>query len=357
MLLNESIISEILLKSDFKNYGFVGLSRPLSMDFYKQWLSLGYQGDMTYLERHVAQKEDPQKLLPQAHSAIVVTPSYFEPARYDSENPTGARQLRMARYSQGTDYHLWFKGKLKQIALELKKNFREHEFLPLVDTSPVLEREYAMRAGLGWIGKNCCVINEKRGSFFFIGEIYTTLELSESADQAADRCGTCRRCIEACPTQALVSERLLDATQCISYLTIESKSAPPETLRQSIGDWFFGCDICQDVCPWNLKLTGGLKGHEDSINKLAKPNEDSLQRRKLIEELRQILESSNRNVLRLFKGTSLLRAGPTGLKRNALVVIANKNLTELQTTVGLFLAHPKLGELAQWTLNQLNSHS
>jgi epoxyqueuosine reductase len=277
-----------------------------------------------------------------ARSALVVVQNYLP-----HPQPLGTFPFvnpRTARYARGGDYHSWFKSKLSDIARELQDNFPHETFLALTDSAPVLERDLAARAGLGWVGKNGCVLHPKRGSFFFIGEIYTTMAQDGAHPPLIpDFCGKCTRCIDACPTQALVAPRVLDARKCISYWTIEAKSSAPPGLREKFGDLFFGCDICQEVCPWNGKIWGDRGRTEPANSRVG-----------LIEDLRLILESSNKNLERQTRGTALQRAGGKGLKRNALVVIGNLILEELRPTVEKISLEETYAELAGWCLNKLN---
>ncbi len=331
-----------LLRWTFDHYGFshwghTALTTPLSLDIYKNWLDKNYHGDMKYLQDHIPQKEHPQLLLPRAQSALVMTIPYGL-----SVNTLPTPHLKIASYAQGMDYHLWLKNRVTQVCRDLKSLFPEHEFVAFTDSSPVLERDLAFRAGLGWIGKNTCLIDRKEGSLFFLAEIYTTLPATQDTPRVSpDHCGTCRRCIEACPTEALEDDKTLNATKCISYWTIESRGIPPTALRENFAGWFFGCDICQTVCPWNIKL-------RDFTH--TAPSQDDLAR-----DLEIILSHSNNKLLQLFHGTPLVRAGGRGLKRNALIVIANLRLHTLEPLVTPYIDDPKLGELAQWTLQCLKS--
>jgi epoxyqueuosine reductase len=341
-------ISSILEARQIDHWGLAAIENPLSLTFYKTWLAAGYHGEMAYLEDHLRQKENPDILLPQVRSAIVVAFSYFEHPRPLKEN--SLRGLRVARYAQGEDYHIWLKAELDAIILKLKEAFPSEEFLAATDSRPVLERDLAFRAGLGWFGKNTCLIDQKRGSFFLLGEILSTLTLPGETQTATalhpDRCGTCTRCIDACPTQAILEPKKLDARKCISYLTIESKNTPPVELRAKMGDHFFGCDICQTVCPWNEKAIGPavepLQSHR------LEPT------RALVDELTFILTTSNKKLERHFANSPLSRARGFGLKRNAIVVAANQNLTELQPHINALIQDPRLGELAKWALSEMS---
>nr|BFD62854.1 tRNA epoxyqueuosine(34) reductase QueG [Bdellovibrio sp. HM001] len=343
----KSLIDGTLAELGFSHFGLTPLSRPLSFEFYKEWLQEGLHGDMTYLAEHAPIKENPQSKWPRAQSALVFAMSYFPHPEKKAEFPL--KQARVSLYAQGMDYHFWFKDRMRQLCAKLQDQFPEEEFLAFTDSSPVLERDLAKRAGLGWVGKNTCLIHPKKGSLFFIGEIYTSLKLQTEIEPLPDFCGTCTRCLDICPTGALLEPRKMDARKCISYLTIESRQVPPEDLREAIGDWFFGCDLCQTVCPWNQKVFKGQLSIEKSLP--LSHSEEHL----LIEDLRYILSASGKKIGKDFLGTPLARAGSFGLKRNALLVCANRGLKELRPEVEALLKHEKLGELAQWTLSRISN--
>ena len=329
-------IENLLQSHDLDHFGFCQLTTPLSLNFYKAWLEKGYHGDMAYLKNHLPKKENPQALLPQAQSAIVFTIPYYP--KTSSQFPL--KSLKVARYANQEDYHFWLQKKINTLCSELKQIFPDQDFLGFTDSSPVLERDLAHKAGLGWFGKNTCLIDRKKGSLFFIAEIYTSLNLQSDIKPTPDHCGTCTKCIDACPTDALLDDKTLDATKCISYWTIESKQVPPEKLRENFKDWFFGCDICQEVCPWNTKI-------HDLKQSQPKPED-------IAQELKWILTSSNKKLMKTFHGTPLSRAGGRGLKRNALIVAANLNLVSLKDTVEGYAQHEQLGSLALWALEKLH---
>lgn len=300
---------------------------------------------MNYLKEHAPIKENPQSKWPEAKSCLVFAMPYYPHPEPQKSPPLQAS--RMSMYSKGMDYHFWFRGRMQELCLELKELFPNEEFLAFTDSSPLLERDLAKRAGLGWYGKNTCIIHPKKGSLFFLGEIITSLSFESELAPLPDFCGNCTRCLDICPTQALIAPQKMDASRCISYLTIESRSVPSLELREKIGDWFFGCDLCQTTCPWNQKI---FKNQLSTrlIEVLPADTE-----RKLTEEMRYILESSGKRLSKDFSGTPLARAGSFGLKRNALIVIANRKLHGLEDSIVPLLEHEKLGELAQWTLDQL----
>ena len=324
----------------FSHWGWTPLSNPPTIEFYKEWLKLGWHGEMDYLEKHLPQKENPQKHFPDIKSALVVAQPYLPHPRPQ----TVFQSAKVALYAQGEDYHFWFKDKLKKMSDKLQLENPGEQFVVFTDSAPVLERDLAQRAGLGWVGKNTCLIDKKFGSLFLIGEIYSTIDAKSEIKISPDHCGTCNRCIEACPTGAIESERRLNATKCISYWTIEARTVPPESLRDKMQDWLFGCDICQTVCPWNEKA---FKTTPEVLK------DSPIDRDKLTIDLKTILNLSGKKLEKLIWGTPLQRAGPFGLRKNALIIIANQNLTELKSDVEKWIADPKLSELAQWALRKL----
>lgn len=231
----------------FDLVGIAPADRSKYADYYRNWLAAGQAGEMQYLHKRFDERTDVKTYFPGAQSVICVGMNYHVPL--DESDRSGAR---VARYALGEDYHELIKSKLHQLADWLRQRVPEAQTRAAVDTAPVMEKELSARAGVGWMGKNTCIINEDIGSWIFLGEVITTIQLPFD-DPAIDRCGTCTRCIEACPTHAITAPYQLDASKCISYLTIEHRSdiAPP--LQAEIGNWLYGCDICQDVCPWNSK--------------------------------------------------------------------------------------------------------
>lgn len=332
----------------FSHFGLAELEKPLSFAHYQSWLDHEYHGDMEYLQKQALQKENPKLGWAWAHSALVFAAPYLP----HPEGPAFFKAARVALYAQGADYHFWFKKKLTEITTTLQTQFPDETFLALTDSAPLMERDLAYRAGLGWIGMNTCLIHPKKGSLFLIGEILTSLKASESFAPLPDFCGTCQRCIEHCPTQAISADRVLDARKCISYWTIESRKIPPEELRPQFGDWLFGCDLCQTICPWNQKI---IRKNDAAFKQALQPT--LLQAQTLEKELHWILESSGKQIEKSLKGSPLLRAGPFGLKRNALIVIANRQIRELRHMVEKYLPHDRLGPLAQWTIQRLDAKS
>lgn len=239
------------LKQRSKELGFEfsGISQAKRLDEAAEklnnWLSAGYHGDMRYMENHFEKRVDPRELVPGARSVISLMHNYTPAAVQNSHAP------KLARYAYGEDYHHVLKNKLRQLMHELGEKFGEISGRCFVDSAPVMEREWAELSGLGWKGKNTLLINPTAGSYYFLAEIICDMDFVYDSPMR-DHCGTCTRCIDACPTNAISPQGyILDAGKCISYLTIELREAIPEDFSSKMEDWVFGCDICQEVCPWN----------------------------------------------------------------------------------------------------------
>jgi epoxyqueuosine reductase len=247
--------SSTLIKEKALALGFAacGIARVRSLEeerpALEQWLQEGRNGTMAYMSRNVDMRLDPTKIVEGAKSVISVLISYYPQLRQeDSEAPV------ISKYAYGKDYHFIVKDKLNQLLYYIQTEIAPCNGRPFVDSAPVLERAWAKQAGLGWIGKHGLLISKQQGSFVFIGELIIDLELKYDQEMVSDHCGSCTRCIDACPTQAIVAPHKIDARRCISYLTIENKEEIPEEFQDKIGNHIFGCDICQDVCPWNKKI-------------------------------------------------------------------------------------------------------
>ncbi|MBP6871840.1 MAG: tRNA epoxyqueuosine(34) reductase QueG [Bacteroidales bacterium] len=275
-----------------------------------EWLTDGFQAGMGYMERHKEKRTDPRLLVPGARSVIVLLMNYYPPIKLPAEN-----NYEIARYAYGRDYHFVLKEKLHLIIKELQRVSNPGVGNPsraFTDSAPVLERAWAERAGLGFIGKNTCLIHPRLGSFVFIAEIITRIELEYDTDKVNDMCGGCTRCIDACPTAAITAPRRLDARKCISFHTIESREEPPDELRENFGNLIFGCDICQQVCPWNRKAP---PHHEPQFL----PNKD------LQEMTRERWESLDpERFEELFHESAIQRASYDGLMRNILFLKKNE---------------------------------
>jgi epoxyqueuosine reductase len=282
-MLLASTIKRHALEVGFDLVGIAPPSALKDLEFLPQWVKKGFGGEMRYLAD--PRREDPSRVLPSVKSIICVGLTYntphpystdlIDPAEDGSVQPLGGTPPKRAqprawisRYAWGKDYHDLIRGKLEQLRAAVEKLTPNVETRVYVDTGPVLERAFARLTGIGWMGKNTCLINEEKGSWFFLGVIHTNLEMKLDLP-APDRCGSCTRCLEACPTGALVEPYVMDASRCISYFTIELKGTIPEEFRTAIGKNIFGCDICQDVCPWNGRPSPVVSGplHEDALRK------------------------------------------------------------------------------------------
>lgn len=210
----------------------------------EQWLKHGYHGEMTWMENHFDERLDPRKLVPGAKSVISVLLNYFP------EKGQAADAPKISKYAYGRDYHKVIRGKLKRMLAGIHQEIGQVHGRGFVDSAPVLDRAWARRSGLGWIGKHSLLLSKKAGSFYFIGELIVDLEL-DSDVPSTDHCGSCTACIDTCPTDAILSPTVVDSNKCISYLTIEYKKALPTEFQDKMEQWVYGCDICQDVCPWN----------------------------------------------------------------------------------------------------------
>jgi len=309
---------------------------------FRDWVAKGYAGEMAYLPRGAEKRSDTRSPFPGAVSALVVG------LDYGGASPPGT----VARYARGDDYHdiMWRK-------LDTLHEWVGHEVgrpVPgksYVDTGPILERDLARRAGLGWFGKNTNLINPGSGSFFFIGSLLLGIELEPDTPFEADRCGTCTRCLDACPTDAFVEPRVLDAARCISYLTIEARGAIPVELRESIGGLLYGCDICQDVCPWNVRFSRQL----DEGSALAP--RDVIAEKDAAALAREILAMSQADFSAAFRKSPMKRARLRGLKRNAAVVLGNVGSAGDVAVLAAAMSDedPLVRDHAAWALERIDS--
>jgi epoxyqueuosine reductase len=251
MLQNRSVFSS-LIKSEAKALGFIfcGVSKAEFLEEeaprLEAWLERRMHGEMRYMENHFDKRLDPRLLVDGARSVISLGLNY-----YTDVQQTDPCTPKISKYAYGNDYHDVIKSKLKELLAILNEKIGEINGRAFVDSAPVLDKAWAKKAGLGWVGKNSNLINTKTGSFFFLAELIVDIDLEYDVAPTADHCGTCTRCIEACPTEAIVAPYIVDGSRCISYLTIELKNEIPQEFKGKMDNWIFGCDICQDVCPWN----------------------------------------------------------------------------------------------------------
>ena len=281
-----------------------------------RWLAAGYAGTMTYLQRQAAKRKEPARIMPDARVAVVTLTNYHHGSvdpgavpRGSGHDP-GARRGRVAQYAWSSDYHAVLGKRLERFAAAIQDVVPGARTRCYVDAGPVPERELAQRAGLGWIAKNTMLIHPTIGSFTFIGVVLTDADLTPDTPFDADRCGSCRACLDACPTQAFPAPHELDARACISYLTIEHRGAFTPAQQEMVGDWVFGCDICQDVCPWNVKFAHGTADPELA----ARPDVAA-------PDVRALLDLSDDAFDRRYGDTPFARPGPRGMRRNAAAVL------------------------------------
>jgi len=339
-----------------------------------EWLARGYGGEMKYLAD--PQRSDPQSVLPGVRSVIVCLLNYntAHPLSMESTPQNDREEPRgwISRYAWGRDYHEVLRDRLDRLVVSLREHFsRPFEARSYVDTGPVQERVLAKHAGLGWLGKNTLLLNETLGSFFFLGVILTTLDLPPSlrANELPppDLCGNCRQCLDACPTQAFVEPYVMDARRCISYLTIELRQGIPEEFREPMGRHIFGCDICQDVCPWNRRapivaleeFRPRVFSSQDEETDVSLSSEDESLFQPRLERMAGLSEAKFRE---LFRGSPIKRTKWRGLVRNACNALGNSDLrqgTRAYARVSALLerlaasAEPVIAESARWALSRI----
>jgi len=300
------ITNEIFIKKA-KNVGFdlIGFAKTDELtgeiEKLKEWLRNGYQAGMKYMERNVEKRKNLGSIFKDAKSVISLAINYYTSHQYSENKNLG----KVSRYAWGTDYHLIIWEKLDLLESELKKIDPLFECKSYVDTGPVMDKVWAVKAGIGWMGKHTNVINKELGSWIFLSTLITNYEF-EYSSTVPDFCGTCTACIDACPTGAIIDEYLVDANKCISYLTIENKNEIPLKFKGQFNNWIFGCDICQDVCPWNIKFS-----NETSVDEF-NPKEGNSE---LI--LHDVINMDENDFKIGFEGSPIKRAKLKGLKRNA----------------------------------------
>jgi epoxyqueuosine reductase len=309
MLSNKQLIEQEALRLGFMSVGFA------KADFLEEdairlesFLKNNYHGKMSYLENHFDLRVDPRKLVPNAKSVITLLLNYYPNESQDINSP------KIAKYAWGMDYHDVIKEKLKALFAYINQHIGQIDGRGFVDSAPVLERTWANKSGLGWIGKNGNLINKQAGSFFFIATLICDLELEPDPTFKTDHCGTCTRCIDACPTDAIIDNKKIDASKCISYLTIELKDQLiPDAFEGKMDNWLFGCDVCQDVCPWNRfskpHTEQAFTAHKEILN--------------LSSQEWEALEESTFNTI--FKHSPLKRSKWKGLQRNIQFINKTKD--------------------------------
>jgi epoxyqueuosine reductase len=331
----------------------IALATPAdSFDRLCDWLDQGFAGDMEYMQRHAEARRHPASVLPEVRSVVMVGMNYNDGgvkgqgsgAREEASAPTSALG-KVARYARGADYHVVLRRKLNELLLCVQGEVPGCVGRGVVDTAPLLERDFARRAGLGWFGKNTMLLNKRLGSYFFLGALLLNVELPADDAHESSHCGTCTACLEACPTEAFIGPGNMDARRCLSYLTIELKGSVPDPLRAHMDDWLFGCDVCQEVCPWNRKAPAG--------------SEPAFQPRPELQavDLVEVLALSEEAFRQRFRGTAFLRTKRRGLLRNAALILGNRRdpaaLPALRRA--LHDPEPQVREVAGWAIMRIES--
>src|SRR5687768_7877445 len=318
MNLSSSSIKDKARDLGFDLCGIAPVESFPELAFLREWLDRGYAGTMAWMNRSADRRADVRHVMPDARSVIVTATLYNTDRPYSPDLPPDV--ARISRYAWGDDYHDVLKRRLDALLDWIRSSLAPSELEGFdargyVDTGPVQERVYAQYAGLGWIGKNTCLINRELGSWLFLSEIITTLRL-EPDTQALEQCGSCTRCLEACPTGALVEPGVLDSNRCLSYLTIELRAPIPEPLRPALGAHVYGCDICQDVCPYNRPAPTSIDPHWQPRAGLDAP------------ALEELSERPDAELRRMVKGGPMTRAKLAGLRRNIAIAVANEGRRE-----------------------------
>jgi len=340
------LVKQTAVEMGFDRVGIAPVDAPLHGEFLRAWLDRGYAGQMAYLHKRCELRTDPRRFFPGARSVICVAMNYYQDDP-DVELPDDALwpRGRWARYVWGQDYHILIRRRLGAMRERLEQRLGERfGSRCFVDTAPVMERSLAAAAGLGWIGKNAMLIVPRLGSFVFLGGVMTTLKLDPDPP-VGDRCGRCRRCMDACPTGAIVEPHVVDARRCVSYLTIEHRGSIPLELRPFVGNWVFGCDLCQRVCPHNLRI----RPSKDPALAVRFPAPTIA--------LEELLHWSDEQYASATRGRAIRRAGLAILRRNAVIAMGNiggqKDLDVLKCVIQD--RDPLVGEHARWARDQVLS--
>ena len=358
MISNEQLTTAAREAAAQAGFDLAGVASVREQDFpelnaFSEWIEAGHAGEMKYLEKRTEagalRRSSLENAAPWARSVIVCALNYNTAQPYSTHVHDPAKGW-ISRYAWGPqDYHDSLMKRLQQVEAGIRNLALEHGIDPetrcYVDTGPLVERVYAKYAGIGWIGKNTCIIDQKLGSWLFLGVVLTSLELKPDTP-AADRCGSCTRCIDACPTQAILEAGKMDARRCIAYLTIEKRGDIPEEFRESIGHHVFGCDICQDVCPWNNKAGNAPATSAPEFQaqkKLAHP------------DLAWLAEMTAEDFRQTFRGSPIKRTKYSGLLRNVAIAMGNSGNREFKLSLEKMAGDtdPVVAEHARWALNHL----
>jgi epoxyqueuosine reductase len=335
----------VSLKQEAQRLGFdlVGIAKASEAEtftYFREWLEKGYAGEMAYLNRHASARMHPSSIFPNVRSVVMTGMNYHvEPDAPDRNSLTG----KVARYALGADYHEVLRDRLKHLLGWVQEQAPGAWGRAVVDTAPLLERDFARRAGLGWFGKNTMLLNKKLGSYLFLGALLLDIALPSDVPHEAAHCGTCTACLDACPTEAFPAPGVLDARRCLSYLTVELRGPVPEELRPHFKEWTFGCDICQEVCPWNRKAPIAKEA-------VFVPREDLLPL-----DLIEILSLTETEFKERFRGTALMRTKRSGLLRTAALILGNRG--DATALPALERARedpdPAIRDACTWAVNRL----
>jgi epoxyqueuosine reductase len=341
-----SIETGLRLQADSLGFAPVGIATATSADGFEhleKWLKNGYASTMDYMHRHADARRHPSSIMLGVRAVVMVGMNYNSCA----EQELPAEHGKVARYARGLDYHDVMRDRLKRLLAWLQSQRPGCRGRAVVDSAPLLERDFARRAGLGWIGKNAMLINKRLGSYCFLGALLVDIELEPDRPHLANHCGSCTRCLDACPTKAFPAPGVLDARRCISYLTIERREPLPVELRAQLNGWIFGCDICQEVCPWNHKAPMG------AVPELQpRPDLVSL-------DLYEVLRMTEDEFHARFRGTAVLRTRRRGLLRNAALLLGSNGdqaaLPALRAALGD--ADEMVRDAARWAIDQIGQKS
>jgi epoxyqueuosine reductase len=357
----EELRSRLRAEAERRGFTLFGVAPATDADGFGRfcdWLDRGFAGEMNYLHKYREHRRHPSAVVESVRSVVMLGLEYSSgmggvgygvSEEANTPHPIPHTRGRVARYAHGPDYHRFIWDRLNELSAWLMAEAPGSYAHGTCDSAPLLERDFARRAGLGWFGKNTMLINKRRGSFFFLASLLTSLELPTDPPHTASHCGTCTACLDACPTNAFPEPGVLDATKCISYLTIQLRGAVPVELREPMGDWLFGCDVCNDVCPWNTRT--GTRNASDGVFPLH-PDLAAL-------DPVELLGLSKRDFERRFANTSLLRTRRTGLLRNAAIVLGNVGderalpaLEKAMTDTDAVIA-----EAAAWAIGQIRGRA
>ncbi len=351
MSLNQKLIRDWSSELGFADCGFTNINVDDYIPHLKSWLDAGYSGDMNWIENSLQHRQNPDQLVPNTISVISLRMNYYSPETQALQVLNNPDSAYISRYALGRDYHKLIRKRIAQLADRMKQHLELDDNSvtqrPFVDSAPVLEKPFAEKAGLGWIGKNSLLINNKQGSLFFLGELYTSLQFEDTKEQAANECGKCKACLTICPTDAFPEPYVLDARRCISYLTIEYKGVIEESLRHKIGNRVFGCDDCQLVCPWNRYAQTTSETDFKPRHQL----DDS--------SLLTLFEWNETEFLEKTAGSPIRRAGYESWQRNLAIGLGNGTATS--EAIGALTTQRKnsstmVNEHIDWALNKLQTN-